>query len=208
MSIAVRSLVLLVLAGGLIALPGGSASAEETVTIAVGDIWFCDSSFLNGVCETTITAGDTVAWDFGAGFLPHTTTDCGADCDNPSSSPLWDSDIITDDSTYSRTFSEPGAYLYLCTVHPIQMRGRIIVEAAAVETPTGDDPTPDSGTSTPDGDAAGDTADTIVPPADGLPVAPGGGSGASTSAIAVAAAAAGALAVGLGGAGWHALRRR
>ena len=191
MATVMRWFALFVLAGGLIALSGGTTHAQETTTVPVGDVWFCNASFVNGVCETTITAGDTVVWDFGAGSLPHTTTACGASCDNPTGSPLWDSGVINDDSTFSQTFNDPGEYLYRCDVHPAQMRGRIVVEAAgAVETPT----------------AAPDA--TVAPPSIGLPVGPDGGGRDIASSAAGAAAAAGALAIAFGGAAWYALRRR
>ncbi len=55
----IADISLIALAG--FALSGGSgAHAKSTITIQVGDIWFCDSSFQNGVCETTVNAGDTV----------------------------------------------------------------------------------------------------------------------------------------------------
>ncbi len=125
------STLLLALAIGLLATQSGLAAAEEA--IPVGDVWFCDSSFQDGVCETTITAGETVVWDLGGASLPHTTTHCGADCDNPTDLPLWDSGIIDDGGSFQFTFSEPGTYLYRCNVHPIQMRGQIVVEAPAAE---------------------------------------------------------------------------
>jgi plastocyanin len=112
------------------------ASAQDTTTVDVGDIWFCDASYANGVCDTTITAGDTVVWDFSGASLPHTATHCGDSCDAPTSSPLWDSGVISDGSTFSHTFTEPGTYLYHCEVHSSMQRGRVIVqEPAATSTP-------------------------------------------------------------------------
>jgi plastocyanin len=104
-----------------------SAIAAST-TIQVGDIWFCNESFENGVCPTTISPGDTVVWDFNGTIQPHTTTACGASCDNPTASPLWDSGLMgIDGSTFAYTFAEPGAYRYYCQVHPFLQRGTIIV---------------------------------------------------------------------------------
>lgn len=104
-----------------------SAIAGST-TIQVGDIWFCNESFENGVCETTISPGDTVVWSFDGTIQPHTTTACGASCDDPTASPLWDSGLAGDGSTFEHTFTEPGTYLYYCQVHPFLQRGRIIVQ--------------------------------------------------------------------------------
>ena len=111
------------------------AAAQETVTVDVGDIWFCDASFQSGVCDTTIAAGDTVVWDFGAALVVHTTTACGSSCDSPTSDPLWNSGLVSDGSTYQFTFTEPGTYLYQCLVHPTMQRGRIIVVGGG-STPT------------------------------------------------------------------------
>lgn len=107
------------------------AGADPARTsIPVGDIWFCGPQFQGGVCATTIEAGDTVVWDFGTAQAGHSTTACGASCDNPTGSPLWDSGVISDDSTFKFTFDEPGTYNYYCIVHPTIHRGRIIVTAA------------------------------------------------------------------------------
>ncbi len=122
----VLSVVLLITA---LFLTQQSAIADST-TIQVGDIWFCNTTFENGVCETTISAGDTVVWDFDGTIQPHTTTACGASCDGPTASPLWDSGLIGAGSTFEYTFTEPGTFLYYCQVHPFLQRGRIIVQVA------------------------------------------------------------------------------
>jgi len=114
--------------------PDRARAAE--ITIDIGNFWFCDPSFEGGVCETTIQVGDTVTWNWVEGN--HTTTECGADCDNPTETPLWDAPLDSANPTFSRTFDTPGTYLYLCGIHPVLMRGRIIVEEVS-PTPT---PTP------------------------------------------------------------------
>ncbi len=110
-----------------------SARAQETTTIQVDDNWFCGPSFQNGVCDTVISVGDTVAWDFSGAMAPHTTTDCGESCDTPTTTPLWDSGLITDGSTSEFTFSQAGTYRYYCEVHPTVMRGRVIVQGSGSE---------------------------------------------------------------------------
>ena len=119
-----------------------TATAQETTTVAVGDIWFCDDSFSAGVCETTISVGDTVSWDFSPAQLPHTTTACGADCDDPTATPLWDSGLVADGSTFEFTFDTPGTYLYYCLVHPTLQRGRIVVQQQELPTLTPTTPPP------------------------------------------------------------------
>ncbi len=107
------------------------AEANSTVTVTVGDAWFCDETFGGGVCDTVIDIGDTVSWDFGGTALLHTTTACGASCDAPTATPLWDSGVVAaGGGPFEFTFTEPGIYLYYCAVHPFVQRGRIIVEEA------------------------------------------------------------------------------
>jgi hypothetical protein len=107
----------------------GVTRAEEQVTIPVGDIWFCDSSTKGGECDTDIYVGDTVTWDFSGASLPHTVTDCGDSCGTPTGSPRFGSGLVSDGSTFSYTFAQPGSYAYHCEVHPQQQMGRIIVHA-------------------------------------------------------------------------------
>jgi hypothetical protein len=127
------------LVGGAISLPGSGehARAQETTTVAVGDFFFCDSSFTGGVCETTVNVGDTVEWSW-SGSFPHTTTECGGDLDLCAEPHLWDSGTKTSGS-FSFTFESPGTFVYRCQIHPNQMRGQITVLAAEQETPS---PTP------------------------------------------------------------------
>ena len=131
MSKLVRLTVLLALVSVLAITSSAQAQPVQQVRVPVGDLWFCNDSFQGGVCETTINAGDSISWDFGGASLPHTTTECGASCDDPTDAPAWDSGTITDGSTFQFTFNEPGTYLYLCRIHPAVMRGRIIVEERA-----------------------------------------------------------------------------
>lgn len=129
-----RLLLAVTIAGiALSGFAGTSAAGGGETRIYVGDIYFCDPSYNNGVCETTIQAGDTVIWDFSPAEIPHTTTECGASCDDPTETPLWDSGVILgneEPNTFSFQFDEPGVYLYYCHIHPFQQRGKIIVEAA------------------------------------------------------------------------------
>ena len=106
--------------------------------IAVGDIWFCDVTYQNDVCPTSINVGDTVRWVYpSSALLIHTTTDCGDDCDAPTSSPRWDSETMDPGDTFEYTFTEPGEYLYYCTFHPTQ-RGLIRVLSQTPPGPIGD----------------------------------------------------------------------
>ncbi len=114
-----------------------STALAATTTVDIGDIWFCDATFEDGVCETTISAGDTVVWAWDGTTLPHTTTACGASCDDPTASPLWDSGVMADGETFQYTFDDPGTYAYYCQVHPFLQRGVIVVQGAPTPTPAG-----------------------------------------------------------------------
>lgn len=139
--------VALVAVSGVLLTPS-QARAQQSVTIPVGDFWFCNSSFDGGVCQTTIGVGDTVTWDFSNVANQHTTTECGASCDSPTSSPLWNSGR-QNSGTFRFTFTQAGTFLYHCQVHPTEMRGRIVVQATAAsptappagQTPAGQTPT-------------------------------------------------------------------
>ena len=120
----------------LAACAPGAVGAQTTTTVQMGDLWFCDPSFQNGVCDTTVTAGDTVEWVW-VGSQPHTTTECAGDLDSCGSPHLWDSPVQTG-GTFSFTFDAPGTFLYRCQVHPLEMRG-VITVLAPQPTPT---PTP------------------------------------------------------------------
>ena len=121
-----------------LALSGGpAAGVQATTTVEVGDYYFCDQSYVNGVCETTVNEGDTVEWQFSGAEL-HSTTECSDDLDTCSGAHLWDSPLM-DGGSFSYTFDTPGTYLYRCQAHPFEMRGQINVLAAAQPTPT---PTP------------------------------------------------------------------
>jgi plastocyanin len=65
----------------------------------------------------TVEAGDTVTWTNDDDFA-HTST---------SDDDLWDSDEITNGSTFEFTFEEPGTYPYHCAIHNF-MQGEVVVE--------------------------------------------------------------------------------
>jgi plastocyanin len=132
-ALAAAGLSLIVLAA--VAPPAGhKALAQPATTIDVGDLYFCDSAYQSGVCETTVSAGDTVEWQW-VGSQVHTSTECGGDFDACPEPHLWDAPL-QQAGTFSFTFDTPGAYLYRCQAHPAEMRGRITVLAAQEPTPS------------------------------------------------------------------------
>ena len=129
---AVALLGLALLVAGLSFGPAGLAKAAPsaaTVTVDAGNNWFCNPSFQNGVCDTTVAVGDTVTWNF-VGTFPHTATACTSDFATCTAAQGFDSGNKTQGQTFSATFTQAGTFPYRCNVHPAQMRGRIIVRAA------------------------------------------------------------------------------
>ena len=70
--------------------------------------------------RTTVKAGTTVTW-INEDDIPHTVT---------SSSKLFKSKALDTRDKFSFTFTTPGTYAYICSVHPY-MTGAVVVEAAA-----------------------------------------------------------------------------
>jgi plastocyanin len=185
--------LLLAIAGAFWGASLEPAAAQDAVTIPAGDFWFCDASFEEGVCDTEVTAGDTVVWDFSSAFVVHTTTECGASCDNPTDTPLWDSGVIDAGGTFQYTFDQPGTYLYYCEIHASQQRGRIIVRAA--------EPTATPQTPIEDGTPGG--AAPTATPGPGLPGTGYGPSGGSSDGWTLATLASAGLALVALAAGLH-----
>ncbi len=88
------------------ALPAGDAN---TVAVSIFDFGFDGET-------VEVPVGTTVTWT-NDGQVIHTTT---------SNDGLWDSNIMNAGDTFSYTFDEPGAYEYLCSLHPT-MVGTIVV---------------------------------------------------------------------------------
>jgi plastocyanin len=108
-----------------------STEAAETHTILVGNMWFCgpeyeydfdDPSYM---CETVIEVGDTVVWDFTPSH-----TGFPKDVQSIIIDDLWDSGMVpTEDGSYTLefTFEQAGVYKYYSVIHPLILRGRIVV---------------------------------------------------------------------------------
>src|SRR3990170_4845494 len=142
-ALAAAGLSLIALAA-VVHLPNHEALAQPATTIQVGDYYFCDSSYENGVCDTTVNAGDAVVWEWGPGGSgvgsSHTTTNCADSftlCGGPRE---WDSvNPLQTSGTFPHTFGAEDAgqtFLYICQIHPLEMRGQINVLVAAQPTPT------------------------------------------------------------------------
>jgi plastocyanin len=86
----------------------GSAVATTSVDIA---------NFAFGPTLITVKSGTTVTWT-NKDEDAHTVAITGS----PVSKPLQNGD------TFTHTFSQPGTYSYVCTIHP-NMRGMVVVTA-------------------------------------------------------------------------------
>lgn len=104
------------------------AFAQDTVTVAVGDFFFCGSALPGGAgCRTAVKQGDKVLWDYTSGSAQHTVTHCGDSCDSPTSAPLFDSQPLSPAQSFTFTFDAPGTYFYRCRIHPQAMRAQVLV---------------------------------------------------------------------------------
>ncbi|MEV6561884.1 cupredoxin family copper-binding protein [Nocardia sp. NPDC051756] len=93
------------------AQPTGDAKPADA-TVEVSNMKFAPA-------ELTVKAGDTVTWHF-KDKAPHTVQGIG-DKAMGLNSP------IIDKGDWSYTFTVPGTYRYLCSLHP-EMRGTITVQ--------------------------------------------------------------------------------
>ena len=184
-----RPLISALVAALLFALVGfgtsSGASAADDVHVDADDFYFCNPSFLNSVCETTITAGDTVVWDNIGGL--HTVTQCDGAFSTCPPSGGFNSGLLNPGDSFSQTFDAPATISYRCAIHPVQMRGRIIVEAQDTPTPS---PTPEptvGPTAAPDSQTP---APTVVATPGNLPVS-GGSQDGGTPSLALLALLAG-----------------
>lgn len=65
----------------------------------------------------TVTVGSTITWQ-NKGMQLHDVTAIDR---------TWDSGMINNGLSWQHTFREAGVYEYYCTVHPADMRGRVVV---------------------------------------------------------------------------------
>ncbi|MDA4128939.1 MAG: cupredoxin family copper-binding protein [Thaumarchaeota archaeon] len=109
--------------GGL--LVGTFAGATQTRLLSVqgqqGDIKIVQGagSLTTGAYSPgnfTVKAGSTVTWSNGDSNVHTVTSTTGA----------FDSGNMNSGDTYKHTFTQPGTYQYICTIHP-NMKGTIVV---------------------------------------------------------------------------------
>jgi plastocyanin len=88
------------------------ATAAATKGVKVGDLFFKKS-------RITIDSGDTVKWTW-VGELPHDVT--------VTKGPRKFNSKTKTSGTYAKKLRKRGTYRYICSVHPVEMKGRIVVE--------------------------------------------------------------------------------
>ena len=97
---------------GLAACGGGGdgdgSGGGSTVAVDTGDFFFRPAS-------QTASVGDEVTWTNSGGQL-HTVK-----------GPGFAAEPFGSGESYSHTFDEAGTYAYVCTLHPTQMQGKIVV---------------------------------------------------------------------------------
>jgi len=91
-------------------LPATASAATKRVK--VGDEYFSPK-------RITIQSGDTVRWNW-VGSLRHNVT--------VTRGPRMFHSKTQRSGHYSRAIVRRGTYRYICTIHPLSMRGRITVE--------------------------------------------------------------------------------
>ena len=155
------------------AASGASSAADATIYVSESNGSCFTTSSAKPDCTTTngdvaIETGDSVTWSFAGSGVAH---NAAADNDVPADS-AWKtySTPFSTTASYTREFTKPGTYLYLCQAHA-GMEGTITVTGDPIETET---PTPsvtttatpstqpsDPGTNTPP--PTGGTADAVKP---------------------------------------------
>ena len=118
------------------------------------------SDFKFTPATVTIHSGDTITWT-NDGPSEHTAT---------ASNGSFDTGLLKKGQSASHTFTQPGTYAYICTIHPF-MHGTIVVLASttttttttstATTTPTST--TPSTGSTTPSSTASTQTSGATLP---------------------------------------------
>jgi LPXTG-motif cell wall-anchored protein len=110
---------------------------DKPVAIAAASTGVTISDFQFAPSSVTVNVGDTVTWS-NDGPTPHSSTSTGG---------VWDTGIMDAGQSGSHTFTEAGTFTYICTPHP-NMKGTIVVQAAASQDTGGDDTGTDGTTAT------------------------------------------------------------
>jgi plastocyanin len=92
----------------------GCGSSGDGSNTSATDVKVADFSFAPS--ETTVRAGQTVTWT-NEGQADHTVKGQG----------FFSAKALGTGEKFSHRFTKPGRFPYLCTLHPTQMRGTVVV---------------------------------------------------------------------------------
>jgi len=102
-----------------VALPRLTAAGDVAPTAAAANATVKVDNFAFLPATLTVTPGTTVTWK-NEDDSPHRIGDKNGS---------FKSAALDTDDTFSHTFSAPGEYPYICTIHP-RMAGKIVVKPA------------------------------------------------------------------------------
>ncbi len=74
--------------------------------------------------DLTVQVGDTVVWTQRDGTTHTTTSGTPGNLDG-----VWDSGVLNQNQTFSRTFTQPGTFLYFCSIHTSMTATITVVES-------------------------------------------------------------------------------
>ena len=103
-------LIVIFMIGAFVPVPD-EHSAPANTHIAIMDYVFDPT-------EQTITAGDSITWQNDGQEL-HNVVDIGG---------AWESQALSNGQTYSFTFTTPGTYTYVCSIHSGMLGTIVVVE--------------------------------------------------------------------------------
>jgi plastocyanin len=106
-----------ILVQGANGAPPPPAKARVVQAVATGDVQLVDFSF--APASLTVTTGATVGF-VNNGIAPHTAT---------ARDGSWDTGVVQPGATARVTFTKPGTFTFVCSIHP-QMKGTLLVTGA------------------------------------------------------------------------------
>ena len=101
---------------GQMAPVGSATSTQGSPAVSAGTVPVGIVNFKFTPDTVTIKAGTTVDWT-NQDDIPHTVSFTGSGIH---------SDVLARNGSYSHTFTAPGTYAYICSIHPF-MHGTVIV---------------------------------------------------------------------------------
>ncbi len=110
--------------------------AKPTAALPNGAVHMSDMGFIPATI--TVHAGDKVVWTNSSQVFHNVVDDASKavspiDVSLPSGGRPFDSGLLPPGQTYSRVFTAPGIYHYVCTLHESNgMKGVVVVKASAV----------------------------------------------------------------------------